>query len=494
MASITRLFILLLLPGTLFAGRYEFTQPARDAYEKILSLRFGEAYALLAHQKMEDPNNLTINHIENYIDFFRIYISEEEDLYQQLRKNKKKRLQQLEAGDESSPYFLFTQADVRLQWALIELKFGDYFSAFSDVSKAYKLLRQNQARFPHFMPNLKDLGILHAMVGTIPDNYKWGATLLGLEGTIEQGEAEIRQVLDYARSHDFIFETETHVLYTYFLLHLKNDKEGAWQALKKGNLSPKKNPLHGFIIANVAMRIGKNEEAIQVLEQTPRSGAFLPFPYLDFMLGMTKLRRLDEDADVYFSRFLGQYRGRNFIKESYQKLAWHELIHGNPAGYQQYMKACIDHGNAEAGEDKNALREAIAGKQPLPALIRARLLFDGGYYEKAYHELQAIAPKGLDEYPNRLEYVYRMGRILHGLQRHDEAMVYYRQVINLGEEAPFFFACNAALQIGLIHESLHQYPSAQKAFKQCLHIYPDEYRTGLHQKAKAGLARLEEKK
>ncbi|MEN0005413.1 MAG: tetratricopeptide repeat protein [Bacteroidota bacterium] len=491
MSRLFYLITLLLLSSSAYSKHFEFDSSARDVYQKVLSLRFNEAYALLAHQKLKDPDNLVLIHIENYIDFFTIYISEDKAVYDRLRKHKKKRLARIKEGDPSSPYYLYAQADIRLQWALVQLKFEDYLSAFNDVSKAYKLLQRNQEQFPDFMPNLKDLGILHAMVGTIPDNYKWGARLLGLSGTIEQGQAEIQQVLDYAATNDFIFETETHVLHAYFLLHLKHDYKGAWQAVKKGRLSPTTNPLHAFIMANIAMRTGKNDEAIRILQQAPKTRQYVAFPYLEFMLGMAKLRRMDEDADQYFTAFLKKFRGRNFIKETYQKLAWHKLIAGDREGYRRYMKACLDHGDTESGEDKNAYLEAQAGTVPIAGLIKARLLFDGGYYQRALTALEEVQKSDLKRSPNQLEYTYRMGRVLHGLQRYEDAISAYRSTITRGRKAPYFFACNAALQMGLIYEEQGNVALAKAAFQDCLRIKPDEYRTGLHQKAKSGLARLE---
>ena len=50
-----------------------------------------------------------------------------------------------------------------------KLKFEEYFTAFNEVSKAYKLLTENQYRHPSFVANKKSLGILHAIIGTIPD-------------------------------------------------------------------------------------------------------------------------------------------------------------------------------------------------------------------------------------------------------------------------------------------------------------------------------------
>lgn len=475
------------------AKYFSFTPAARQAYEYATSLRFGEAYALMARMKLEDPNNLIIHHIENYIDFFTLYIQEDEEAYRQLRKNRDLRLDKVKAGDRSSPYYLFVQADIRLQWALVRLRFEDYLGAFTEVSKAYKLLKENEELFPGFMPNKKDLGILHAMVGTIPDSYKWGVKLLGgLDGTIAQGRREVEEALAYARNNDFIFEEETDALYAYLLLHLDNKETEAWNAIAGSRLRPEENPMHCFVMANIAMRTGHNEQAIRLLERRPAGKAFFPFPYLDYMLGLVKLRRLDRDAAPHFQNFVEHYRGRNFIKEAYQKMAWQELLNGNLKGYHRYMQACLAKGYAVAGGDNSAQQEAEQGAPPDLGLLKARLLFDGGYYRQGLQALAARTPESFPDDDARLEYFYRMGRLLHGLKRYDDACRYYELTMERGAASPRFYACNAALQLGLIYESKGEALHARLAFERCLDFKPEEYRTGLHQKAKSGLSRLEE--
>lgn len=473
------------------ARYFEYTPNARLAYEKTLALRFGEARSLLDQIRKQDPGNLIVYHIENYIDFLTVYINEDEAEYKRLRNNRDLRLARVEAGDASSPYYLFIQADIRLQWALARLKFGEYLGAFTDVNRAYKLLQRNQQRFPDFMPNYKDLSILHAMVGTIPDNYKWGVKLLSsLDGTIPQGRRELEQVLRYARHHDFIFREETYALYAFLLLHLENQEEEAWQTIQRAGLDPRSNLLHCFVQANIAMRSGHNDEAIRILQQRPAGAAYQPFPYLDFMLGLAKLRRLDNDADVYLHRYVARFDGQNFIKEAYQKLAWHALIRGDLDGYRSNMQACRLQGKEVTGSDASAQKEALDGTPPQTVLLKARLLFDGGYFRQAYQLLAPLSVTDFSGAHDRLEFLYRMGRILHGLQQYPQALHYYQLTIEAGRNDPAFFACNAALQSGLICETLSQPDRAISFFNQCLALRPDEHRTGLHQGAKAGIARI----
>ena len=48
----------------------------------------------------------------------------------------------------------------------------------------------------------------------------------------------------------------------------------------------------------------------------------------------------------------------------------------------------------------------------------------------------------------------------------------------------------SALQIGLIYEKENNFKQAKYYFNQCLSISGFDYERGIHQKAKAGLARV----
>lgn len=471
--------------------RYELTPSAKDAYELTTQMRIAEAGVLLARIKAQDPGNLIPYHLENYADCLAVYLSEDEGAFNRLKRKKAERLSALQQCDPNSPYFRYVQADMRLQWALAHLRFGEYFAAFSETGKAHKLLKKNQELFPSFLPNQKDLALLHSIAGVIPDEFKWGMKLLtGLEGSIAQGRREMEAVLHKARSTEFIFETETRVMYAFLLLHLANDGQAAWQAVGNGQLQAAQNPVHCFIVANIAMRTGRNDKAIELLEKCPRDSRFHPIPFIDQMLGVSKLRRLDRDADKYLIRFLQHYKGRNLIKDTYLKLAWHSLIHGDPKAWRQYIASCMEKGYTSSGNDRSALREARSGQVPHLVLLRARLLFDGGYFHQALEVMKNESATAFDQGRHRIEYAYRMGRIYHSLGQTDTAMKFYQSALRQGGGQGSFFACNACLQIGLIYEQREQTAQAKEYFQRCLSLESDEYETELHQKAKAGLNRL----
>lgn len=491
-------FILLLLMLGSFtilkaeSGKYfSFSGTAKDAYEKAVSLRLQEARIALDGLRSNEPDNLIPVLVENYVDFLTVFANDNENDYKRLSKNMDSRLDKISRGDRRSPYYLYCQAEIRLQWAFLRSRFGDYLSAMSDVKQAYALLEENQRKFPDFIANKKSLGIIHALVGNVPEEYRWTVKALGgMSGTTEQGLHELEEVLHYARQNDFIFEEETFVAYSFLMAYINNQVENGWKLIKNSQLRPKENPLAAYAMAMVAMRAGYNEAAIGLLSEAPAGNGFYTLYQRDYLLGLAKLRRLDADANKYLESFLSHFKGENGVKEGYQKLGWHHLVLGNESGYYTNMALVKQKGDDHTEPDKVALREAKGGEKPDQTLLKARLLFDGGYYQRALDLLKNSGTRYESNRKEHLEYIYRLGRIYHKLNRSQEAIKNYNQTIEKGAKDPWYFACNAALQLGLLYEEKKDFNNARMAYQRCLSIKPEEYAGGMHSQAKAGLSRV----
>lgn len=177
----------LLLFTAVSAQQFDYNTRCQQAYKSIFKLKFKEGYTLLAAEKKEKPGNLMPVLIENYIDFLTLYIGESETSFEKLSPKKDERITVLKTGDKKSPYYLYSQASLHLQWAFTRIKFGEYLTAALEVKKAQGLLNENKEKFPQFKPNDIDLALLNALFGAIPDKYKFGAKMFGMEGDIDEG-------------------------------------------------------------------------------------------------------------------------------------------------------------------------------------------------------------------------------------------------------------------------------------------------------------------
>lgn len=471
-------------------AHFTMTDDIEDAYELAMSLRKSEALDMIESIKESDPHNLLIVHIENYIDFFDIFIKEEKSLFKQLEKNKNTRLRLLDDAKISSPYVKFVKAEITLQWALARLKFGEQFKAGRELYAAYHLLDDNVVDYPDFALNKKSLSIMHALGESLPG---WVKKIIGVEGSIQLGTEEIKSLSTLSKSEVSVFYDEITTIYAYILLFQNNKKKQAWEMIKHRELSTTSNPLASFVKANIAQKNGLNDKAIDILANRPTDDKYEDFFYLDMLLGKSKLYKLEEGADKDILNFIENFKGEHFIKEAYQKLAWYELVmNNNFIKYKKYMSLCITEGNDLVDEDKQAKKEAKDKKIPNPDLLRARLLYDGGYYQRAYTHLVTKSYLFPADSPDYLEYNYRLGRISQSLLNLPDAIQYYGLVINLGTKSKSYYACNAALQIGLIFESQKRYKEALAYLDKCLDMDPDEYKSSLHQKAKSARERIRE--
>lgn len=488
-----RLCLLLFIAFTSALSRAEsfnFNTDCRKAYNAIIALRLNEGQQLLHQEQKKNPDNLIPVYLENYIDFLTVYTSDSREAYSKLHGNKDLRMEMLKQGDSNSPWYLFTAAEINMQWATMSIRFGDYLTAILEIKKAYRFLEENQQRYPSFRANKKSLGVLYALLGSVPDKYKWGVSLLGMEGNVQQGLKDLEDLVAYGKQNDYIFMQETVTLYAFLLFHLQNESEKAWTVLKENGFPENNNLMHVFACAHIGVYGKHTDEALRIMEAKPAAADYAGFPLITYLHGLAKLHKLSPDADAYFKRFIAENRGESHLKSSFQKIAWSYLLKGDTLNYRSFISKAGKKGATVAEADKQAQREFESGTVPNVNLLRARLLYDGGYYRKAADEMAGLSGKNFKTVEEETEYLYRFGRIYHEWNKHDSALYYYSRTIEKGKALPRYFAANAALASAQICELKNDKEKAVSFYNLCLSFEEHEYKNGIDQKAKAALDRL----
>ena len=489
---------LLFVPRSQSQFQFNFDNNCRHAYDAILSLRFVEARALIALERKADPGNLIPCYLENYIDFLTMVIGEERKVYDNLKNNKNSRLNALEKGPKDSPFYNFCLGEVHLQWAFAQLKFGDYASAAWDIHKAHDLFSANETMYPSFVINKIGMGVVHVMVSLVPDNYRWVSNLIGLDGSMDAGMGEIREAAEYSGTDSIfrMYKPQSSFFLAFLTVNLQKNKRDALSLLELfKNRDPNdqlvKSPLLIYSRATILMKNGLNDEALAALRERLSLSQTFNFHYLDYLEGIALINKLDYNGSIYFESFIGGFRGQNYIRSAYQKLAWIAILQGDSFNYHRFMKMVLIEGASIVDEDKQAEYEAVKGTPPNIILLRARLLFDGGYYNLSIDELLNNSVKTtVTSKRDLIEYTYRLARNYHETGHFVKALENYRLTILRGKTEPYYFAAGAAYQMGLIYENDGAYMKADSAYRLCILIKPLEYKTSLHQKAKAGLNRL----
>ena len=126
---------------------------------------------------------------------------------------------------------------------------------------------------------------------------------------------------------------------------------------------------------------------------------------------------------------------------------------------------------------------------PNPLLLKARLLNDGGYHTDAYKLLSGKTDDDFPKEEEKLEFAYRVARILDDLNKPDDAIRNYLIAIKIGETRKEYYAARAAIQIAMIYENRNQKKLAISYYQKCLNMDDHEYKNSLDQRAKAGIER-----
>jgi tetratricopeptide (TPR) repeat protein len=482
----------------LLSAQYDFNSNCREAYRSIISLHFTEAAKMLNAEKATHPSNLIPVYLENYIDFLTVFIGEEPAAFERFRKSQDAREDLLKKGNPDSPWYRYCLGNMGIQFSICRMKFGEYKSAALDISHSYGELKENARLHPEFPLQNSGIGLIHVLAGIIPDSYSWVLKLLGLDADVPKGLSEIAGMAGYSGNNETfrLFRIESLFYLAFLDATLGKDAKNALEVLRKfddqKNAFPEpSNPLLIFVRASILSKAGKTDAAIAQLQGYHPDAEEFHFCYLDYLTGLNKLNRLDPDADLYLIRFLKDFRGQNHVRSAYQKLAWTFLLEGNTAKYQEYIGKAMSRGAMTIDNDIQANREGKSGEQPNVVLLKARLLSDGGYSERALHLLLDQDVRTFIKTPkDLLEYNYRLGRICQESGNTQEALKYFSNTIRDGSAKSWYFAENAALQSGLIYEQKKDYSNAGRCFRLCLSMKNTEYKNSLDQKARLGLKRI----
>ncbi|MGX5820407.1 tetratricopeptide repeat protein [Chitinophaga lutea] len=473
--------------------KFEMNARCQQAYDAIMQLRLKTGLALLEEEKRSNPDNLIPYFLDNYADFFTLFFNEDPAVYGQRKKERAARLNLMAEGPSDSPYYLYTQAAIKFQWALVRVKFGEKWDAVWEVRKAYQTLKENQRKFPSFPLNNMLIGSMQTVFGTIPEGYKWITNTLGMRGSIREGMRLLNGVIASNDPIAQMFREESYYYYCYLKLFVENKPEQLWQFVQQKQLDTRNNYLFALMVANLSMNNQKAAQGIRVLEECNNGPEYAEIHYRNYVMGLLKLERQDDDAIQYLEKFVQNFRGKFYLKEALQRLSWAYYLKGDMTTANRYRQMIPQRGSLETDADKQAQKEAKAGTWPNPLLLRARLLSDGGFYTQARDLLQHKRAQDFPTISEKLEFGYRLGRIYDEMGMDTNAIRLYEATIRIGTNRPEHFAARSALQMGYIYEKMGDKVKARQSFQTCLDMVGHDYKNSLDQRAKAGLLRLDGK-
>lgn len=464
---------------------YSQTPAQMGAFQKLTRLELGATKEILSHfQRVQQDKPLT-DYLLNYADFLEVFISGDSELWEQYKVNSAKRLKRI-SGYEINEYYYYSIWNIHLQNAFLRIKFGDNVRAGISIYNFYKVLEESVRLQPGNYLNLQGKAFFEIFFGLIPDEYLWFFRLAGIRGDYNKGIGYLDAYAKLVKKIPGFFE-EARLFQLIVLLQLENKPEEVIRAIEtRSDFSTIDSPSR-FIYVLALIKTGEAEKSIDFLRSYRPEPLEYEIVLMRLLLGEVLLYRGEKGAGRHFEYFLQYYKGTDYRKVAWHKLAMYYLIENNPDNFRYCLKNLQTDGSLLIDPDKQAFSELNYLSEYHPALLKSRLRFDGGYYTQALAELSGFTPKGRRQ---ELEFLYRMGRIYHRTGNLLNANVYYHKVIDADRGTGFYFAANSALLLAEMYADNKEKAKAAEYYRLALRLNQGEYKRSIDFQAKRGLRNL----
>jgi tetratricopeptide (TPR) repeat protein len=456
-----------------------FDPVLRAAYASAINLRPAEAF-----EKLGEQTTVEAVYVASLAEAIELLITEDYTKFAQYEGRFHERLDKNFKGSPRD--FQFLQAEIRLHWAFVYLKFGHELDAALHLRQAYQIAAACKEKYPDFLPILKTSGLLQVIVGSVPDKYNWILSLLNMKGSILGGLAELEYVSNSKSSVAFEGQILLALVHGFILSKPDQGLEG----MKSILAANPGNRLAMFLSATLALKDSQNEVALKMLINLSDSTVGIPLYYADYLKGEAYLHKGDYINSISSYRwFINHQTGQNYIKDAHYKIGLCYWLNGNENDALAFFQEARNKGKEATEADKSASRNLSEKALPNIKLSKIRYATDGGYYADAEKVFSTITSMDLLVKKDQTEYYYRKARLAHKMNQ-PEAVEYYLETINMTGQESWYFAPNACLQLGYIYMSENKFKEAEEYFQRALSYRRHEYKNSIDSKARSALAQL----
>lgn len=483
------LLIFTLVHGLLTAQLHtQFTPGLRTAMVRISEMRFDEATKEVIRSRREDPKNVVPDYLEAAGLCIGLFLNENQASLKARQARLDAIIDRIEDLPESDPNRNLFLGEIYVAEAILNGKFRNNLTAAWQFYKAYQYLTENYARNPDFTPNYIPLGVLYCAIGSLPEDYKKLASLLGFEGDVGTGLGLLRKAYFDVSNNGALDYYTNYAGFVYCYVSSQLDPSAGVDP-RSLNMKLTSSSFLLYLQARISYENGHVKEAAHWLDRCPKGDAYANFYHLDYLHGRYLLGLDPERAEILLKKYITESPTDLYKKSAWRYLSWVYLMQGNWQAEEQARLKVLATGSANTGADRQAELEA---RQPWNhVLVTARIQFDAALYQEALSTLLetsiATCCKTGEE---QAEYHYRLGRIYQELADKDKALGSFEQALGIAGVDDCYALGNSALQMGLIYEEMRKTEQARNYYRKALRYDQYPFYEGIHQKAKAGIDRL----
>jgi len=425
-------------------------------------------------------------YLESLIESTKIFLSDDIEIYKSRKDRESDLLTKVVQSEHNDATIHFLQSEIKIQWAILGMKYGDEFSAFWNLRQAYSQTQKNIENYPEYLPSQKTIGLLQVLFGIVPDKYNWILNIFGIEGDAAKGFDSLKKISESQTEYALESRIMAALLQTYLL----SEPEAGLEIITKIHTN-QKYLLIDYAYCLIAMKNAKSELALEVVEVAEQYQQPFKLPQLYYVLGEIFLQKGELDKAISnYQLFIKHQSGLSLIKDAYYKIGICYLIEGKTKLSSKNFELASENGWAKNEADNYAQIQIEKRDFSHNNLYRLRYATDGGYYENALKIQSQISQVNLQ---GRIlcEYYYRSARLIQKTGKLEVAIEYYQKTIEAQKDNPWYYAPNAALQLGTIYISLNDNENSGKYLESVFNFKNHPYQKSIRQKAKTLLKTLD---
>jgi tetratricopeptide (TPR) repeat protein len=327
------------------------------------------------------------------------------------------------------------------------------------------------------------MGLLYVLFGMAPDKLNWLLSIFGLEGDVGSG----MKLLSNVQKSSNAYALESSVMIALLNSYLLNKPDVGFSQITEIK-NQHKYLLIDYVYGLISMKNSNSQFALAGLAEAEKTYAQpLALAQIYYLLGEISLQKGETNMAIeYFHKFIKNQKGLSLLKDSYFKIGLCHLINGEETLANQSFDLALSEGWAKNEADTYAQSQVESGQFSATSLYRLRFATDGGFYDEA-KRIQSEIDDTLLTGQDLCEYYYRTGRLMQKIDDRSAAIFNYEKTIKVQGENHWYYAPNAALQLGYIHLQ-HNDPEMAKYFLEKVFDYTKHpYEKSIRQKAKTAL-------
>jgi len=488
MTRIILIFIIFISLTSSAYADYDVNDNCKNAWMLLMDLKIEEAKEILELEIQSNPENYYAYYLDQTCDAFALIINSNNRDYEAFVENYEQRRLIMDDNAMDSPYYLACLSEMQLQVGIFNILKGSTLSGLRKAYSSYKNTYNNLEQYPEFNQSLKLDGFFNVAISNVPPFVRWAVSFFGVSADPVYGFKVLND--NYESQNNIKGINAESALYIILTAKINKTPELVYDFTHSLDSNISETFIHTYFRANVAYRTGKNEEALKILQGID----IQEYKYADiiysYLMGKILLRKLDDNAEFYLSRYLTNLEKKEYVKEMNYNLAIFNLINNNRLEYLNYCEIVRDKGKDVNERDREALYDASLDYIPDVNLVKSRLLLDGGYFDEFKVAIGSFEENRNELLPYELEYLFLKARFNTKNANMELAIYQFKKVIELGEDEDYFFASEAALRLGNIYKELRQIDLAREYYEKSVKLYKRDYYEYIEDKAMKGLIGL----